>query len=129
MLIVGGGGRGGVRPVDKTSGHHDDNASEKTDEEDTAEVINTTSMAANEAGGSLMMMMMMGLDKLGVPKGREFRSSNLGIKVDVDDTEAVAVAVRPFIVIQETPRVVPDDVDIIHENGVGDGVDMRLEIR
>src|SRR3954447_15375573 len=66
-------------------------------------------------------------DQLAVPAGAVLGRAPLGRVVDVDDAEALGVAVLPLEVVQQRPHVVAADVDPVGDRG-GQRGDVVLQV-
>src|SRR4029453_304976 len=66
-------------------------------------------------------------DEVAVPERAALRDAHLSGEVDVDDAEALVVALFPLEVVQQRPDAVAADVDAVGD-GSGEGGEVALEV-
>src|SRR3954467_6968238 len=83
--------------------------------------------AATGGGPNVDTGSPVGPDEVGVPVEGALRRADLGLVVDVDQPEALGVALRPLEVVHQRPAVVATDVDPLGDRR-GDGAQMPVEV-
>mmetsp|Transcript_10759 Transcript_10759/g.34423 ORF Transcript_10759/g.34423 Transcript_10759/m.34423 type:complete len:593 (-) Transcript_10759:115-1893(-) len=109
------------------SSEDDDERRERSDgeEEDGADEGELALLEEGGSGSGRAVAVGRGVrvDERRVPPGGEFGGPGLGLVVDVDEAEALGVAVGPLVVVEEGPGVVGGDPDAL-----GDGARDLLDV-